>query len=187
MQFRGTENQFSLHCVTITLKKWDYTMIFPQSILLAYALGHEAFRCHPRWFVIHLTLVLLGCAFNITMAQTSLFARVATSRLPRLLSTSLVVICYLFPPLMAAAEFDWRLDAHQQANSPAFWAVCIGLTALSAGVVWFARFPERIWPKKFDTTLHSHACMHLIIAVGHLLEWMFIITSTDSSRGSSCG
>jgi predicted membrane channel-forming protein YqfA (hemolysin III family) len=129
------------------LKRWDYTMIFPQAVLLAYAMDG------PVRLVVVCSIVNLGLAFHPQLFH---------GRVPRLVCTGVVVAGYLWPAV---------LDAGTNA-----WASSIVVVALLTGTVWASRVPERCWPGRFDLGMHSHACMHLCIAVGHLLEWGYVVS-----------
>ncbi|KAJ1880231.1 hypothetical protein LPJ57_002374 [Coemansia sp. RSA 486] len=75
----------------------------------------------------------------------------------------------IVPAIHASWLFGWEytLNAVQVP-----YMLMMGGTYIVGAVIYSARFPERLWPGKFDYWLHSHQIFHIFVVIAAIFHYI---------------
>jgi predicted membrane channel-forming protein YqfA (hemolysin III family) len=137
------------------LKRADYACIFVMINMTSIAIGYYPFRVldlqHYQYFQVAVTACLSLRSFTWTS--------ITSTRMMRSLLVGATIVSAL-SPIAISSRPSWGLLS----------CVCY----LAGGALWALHFPESVFPVHFDTTLNSHALMHIAVVLAHLSFYQFI-------------
>jgi predicted membrane channel-forming protein YqfA (hemolysin III family) len=121
--------------------------------------------------------VTITCVYAVvTLIACREFELVASSRLLMLLGPAVQAIIVFTPVVYAEV-----LNGFSHCG---LWAELLTINIVIGASLWLAHFPERYWPYKHDTTVHSHVVMHLSLMSFQLLQAGYIWSAADEYGGA---
>ncbi|KAJ2881459.1 hypothetical protein FB639_002610 [Coemansia asiatica] len=126
------------------------------------------FYCHPRLKMFYLGLIFTLGSITAYMVVAPKFA---TSEYRPLRAATFVALGLsgIVPAIHSTQLFGWEytLNAVQMP-----YMLMMGGTYIAGAFIYSARFPERLWPGKFDYWLHSHQIFHVFVVIAAVFHYI---------------
>ncbi|KAJ2726167.1 hypothetical protein GGI07_000806 [Coemansia sp. Benny D115] len=126
------------------------------------------FYCHPKLKMFYLLLIFSLGSLTAYMVVAPKFG---TSAYRPLRAATFVALGLsgILPAIHSCWLFGWEYtrDALQ-----APYMLTMGGTYIAGAVIYGARFPERVWPGRFDYWLHSHQIFHVFVVVAAVAHFL---------------
>lgn len=161
---------FSNHASPAVSQLWndlDYMGIYLSFFAMGGCAIFSSTYCYETRVGINATLTV-GTALSFLSTAASFLPQLRTNHLARAAMFSSMVVVYVYP----IADYNW--------HDPNLRVMAVAITLLACGgASMVTRFPERIFPGRFDVVMPSHAVWHWCCLPHDVGVFLFSFSATQ--------